>query len=505
LNRPRVAAALLCAGTISLCAGAPAGAADVAGTLAILNQQRADNGIPPGITANSTLTQGCASHDAYMAANRTLAHTENPGSPGYTPAGAYAGANAVLTQGPGWAAGDPYNSAPLHLDQLLAPRLVVLGSADAYGYSCTTTFPGWLRPDPAKLTVYSYPGPGARIAAEETATELPFTPGQLVGIRAGTVTGPYLTVLVDAPRQSPLDNPATLTGATLTGPTGPVAVDTVDGTTPVPTGATGMTGTTGTTGATGMTGTTGTTGATGTTGTSGTTGTLAGYISPGGFIIPTAPLAPGSTYHAHVVVSFAGTQTPYDWTFQTSGRDPKSALTVIGTRLRFRSASAAPAAITFTRANGAHAPQASIAPGHDVVLHLPPGSWTACALQPAQAAFIAYRQCVMLTVTGVPVLSLGKGQIRAGRLSFPLRFSPVLRSRTATLTTTPLTRSCSRRHCHTTAGTASTRTVVLASRTLKLALPSAGRGVSLALRTTAFQLVDAPWTAASAKARYLRP
>jgi hypothetical protein len=45
---------------------------------------------------------------------------------------------------------------------------------------------------------------------------------------------------------------------------------------------------------------------------------------------------------------------------------------------------------------------------------------------------------------------------------------------------------------------------VLGSRTLKLALPAAGHGVSLALRSAAFQLADAPWTAASAKARYLR-
>jgi hypothetical protein len=86
-----------------------------------------------------------------------------------------------------------------------------------------------------------------------------------------------------------------------------------------------------------------------------------------------------------------------------------------------------------------------------------------------------------------------------------VRFSPVLRGRAATLTTTPLTRKCSKHRCHTTAARASTRTVVLGSRTLTLALPAAGRGVSLALSTSAFQLADAPWTAASAKTRYLRP
>ena len=53
--------------------------------------------------------------------------------------------------------------------------------------------------------------------------------------------------------------------------------------------------------------------------------TLAGYISPGGFIIPVAPLVPGATYHAHVVVGFAGEQHPHDWSFTTRRHDPAAA------------------------------------------------------------------------------------------------------------------------------------------------------------------------------------
>src|SRR3979411_2473964 len=117
--------------------------------------------------------------------------------------------------------GTPDAQAPLHLEQRMAPRLNVIGSADAEGFSCTTTFPGWTRPDPGALTVYTYPGPGATIYSSEAAHELPWTPGELVGIPQTTRTGPNIIVLVDAPGQSPKANPATLTGATLTGPTGP--------------------------------------------------------------------------------------------------------------------------------------------------------------------------------------------------------------------------------------------------------------------------------------------
>src|SRR5437764_4336928 len=98
-----------------------------------------------------------------MALNRSLTHFETPGQPGYTSGGDYAGRNSVLAQGADWSVGDPYEAAPLHLDQLLAPRLRVLGSADVDGFSCTTTFPGWTRPDPRALTVYSYPGAGGSI------------------------------------------------------------------------------------------------------------------------------------------------------------------------------------------------------------------------------------------------------------------------------------------------------------------------------------------------------
>jgi hypothetical protein len=443
-----------------------------AGSVAVmqLNVQRAANGIPAGLVEDQALTQGCLHHDHYMALNHILTHSEIPGTPGYTADGAFAGQNAVLAQGADWSNGDPYEFAPLHLDQLLAPRLSVLGSADAYGFSCTTTFPGWTRPDPPALAVYTYPGPGATIYPSEVAHELPWTPGDLVGIPQTARTGPNIIVLADAPGQSPQSNPATLTNATLTGPTGPVTVKTADGTTEISPGG----------------------------------APLAGYISPGGFVIPVAPLAPRTTYHAHVVVGFAGVQTPHDWSFTTRGRSPESNLSVRGPSLSFHSLSAQPIRVTFTRAGGAHAPGVRIRPGHTARLRLVPGSWQACGTQVATAAFDSYTACLALTITGRPSLDLSAPRITSSQLSFRLRFSSVLRGRAAKLTLTPLSVGCHRHRCHTVSDPSTVRTIVLGSARLRVPLPAAGHGIRITLTTAAFQLRDAPWTASRAMFSYMR-
>jgi hypothetical protein len=279
---------LLITGLAAMALATPvARAATADQTLAVLNAQRAANGLPAGLTLDATWSADCTLHDHYMAINNELTHVEDPSNKYYTAGGAFAGPNSVISRGGEWDHGNPYESAPIHLEQLLAPRLQSIGTADAEGYTCTTTFPGWTRPDPPALTVYTYPGDGAQIYASESAAEGPWTPGDLVGIAQPAITGPYLYVLVDAPGQNPADNPATLSGVTLTGPSGPVAFKTVDGNQPIPGG-----------------------------------GTLAGYLSPGGFIIPVAPLAAGASYHAHVVVTFGGQTIAHDWTFTTGRGKP---------------------------------------------------------------------------------------------------------------------------------------------------------------------------------------
>lgn len=440
-------------------ASAPAATAQQ--TIDILNAQRAANGIPAGITENPTWSQDCAAHDNYMALNNMLTHTEVQGASGYTTGGAYAGPNSVLAQGADWDNGNPYESAPLHLDQLLAPRLAVLGSADADGFTCTTTFPGWTRPAPPAPAIYTYPGDGASIYPAEKAQEAPFTPGTLVGMRPGAETGPILIVLVDPTDPSATCLTVKLSDASLTGPHGVVPVATVDGATAVPGGT-----------------------------------TLACYISPGGFMIPDKHLAAGATYHAYVSVTFDGATTSHDWTFTTSGMDPHAKLTLRGHKLSFSSRSPAPLHVTFTRATGDHAPKRTIRPGQGIRLELPPGSWQACGRERPARRYAGFQQCVSFAVKGVPKLQFGKPQVVGSKVAFPLTFTPVLRGRDATLTTTSET--CSGSRCEPTKGGTTTQTIVLGPGAIKVAVPQPGHAVQLTVTTDAFQLGDAPWLAAKA-------
>jgi hypothetical protein len=465
---------VILASLLATLAVAPAIAATAQQTIARLNSQRAANGIPAGITEDVALSDGCRKHDAYMSLNNMLTHTEDPNNQGYTASGANAGANAVLTQGSNWDVGNPYEYAPLHLDQLLAPRLLTVGTADAFGYSCTTTFPGWTRPGPAAMTVYTYPGNGATIYPSEVARELPWTPGDLVGLTQPSRTGPTLFVLVDAPNERPEDNPATLTNVTVSGPSGPVAVRTVDGNSPLPSGAPYP--------------------------------TLAPYISPGGFIIPVRPLIPGTAYHAHVVVTLDHLQKAYDWSFKTRPADPHSSLTAKSGRLLFSSASHQPIRVSFTRTGGGRHAPVLIRPGHSVRLSLAPGTWQACGRQAAGGGYGAFSQCVTVTVTGVPALTFGRLKVVQGKVTFRVRFSAVLRGRTATVLTTALSEQCQSGTCVPVNGHVRTRTVRLRDHgvTLTLPLPLRGHGFQVELRTGAFQSHGAGWGAAHATVTFIR-
>lgn len=452
----------------------PAGAATAPRTIALLNAQRSANGLPAGIIEDAAASAACAKHDHYMALNNMLTHSEDPNNPGYTPAGANVGQNAVLTQGSNWDSGNPYEFAPLHLDQLLAPRLLTVGSADAFGFSCTTTFPGWTRPGPTAMTVYTYPGSGASIYPSEVARELPWTPGDLVGLSQPSRTGPTLFVLADAPNERPADNPATLIDATVSGPSGPVLIKTVDGNTALPTGAQYP--------------------------------TLAPYISPGGFIIPVRPLIPGTVYHAHVVVTLDGMQKVYDWSFTTRESDPHSSLTAKANRLLFSSLSRRPIVVKFTRAGGGHSAPVTITPGRSAGLTLAPGNWTACGHQAAGGGYAAFVQCVAITVTGVPELRLGRPTVVHGKIRIAVRFSAILRGRTATETITALSRQCRSGTCVPISGRMRIRTIILRVRAaaLSLSLPASGHGFEVELRTVAFQAHGAQWSAAHAVITFIR-
>ena len=55
--------------------------------VALLNAQRKANGIPAGITENSTWSAACQAHNAYEHANNAFGHEETEGKRGYSAAG----------------------------------------------------------------------------------------------------------------------------------------------------------------------------------------------------------------------------------------------------------------------------------------------------------------------------------------------------------------------------------------------------------------------------------
>lgn len=180
-----------------------AAVAAAANPLALLNEQRAANGIPAGITENPEWSAGCAAHMDYLRLNgfRGDWHTEEPGRPGYSAAGAAAAKGAVLSDGPAAGVETDWEQWPYHFAQLLAPKLSVSGFADG----CIVTWPGYQRPEPPELRTYTYPGDGAQ------DTTSPYL--YVLGYGAGTRT-------------------ASLSGVALSGPEGPLSVRVVDNHTP---------------------------------------------------------------------------------------------------------------------------------------------------------------------------------------------------------------------------------------------------------------------------------
>jgi hypothetical protein len=193
-----------------------------------INEERVENGIPGGITEDPAWSRRCLEHARWMQRNRAIGHVEAPGTPQYTTAGAWAGLRSVVSGGYPWTTStNPWDTAPMHLAQLLAPQLRKMGVGIYRGYACATTFAGYGRPRTGRDVVYAYPSDGRPVRWREHATEWPFTPQHFVGIPDAQTTGPYLYVFADGPWLRAGDTPR-LRKATLTGPEGPVEVRFVD-------------------------------------------------------------------------------------------------------------------------------------------------------------------------------------------------------------------------------------------------------------------------------------
>jgi hypothetical protein len=252
-----------------------------------VNAQRAAHGFPADIVEDATLSADCALHNQYGALNDVLAHTEDPTKPGYTAAGAVAAAAAVLYKGTTWtSAANPFEMAPIHLNQLLSPLIDRIGASENGGYGCVTTLASTKRPPAAVDTLLPYPADGTRgWRASEIDREGPMTPGESVGIPQGTSTGPTLYALASGPGVS-WTSATKVESASLTGPSGPVAIVTFDRSSPQ----------------------------------------IGTYLPAGAQLLPRAPLASGTTYTASLrlrVATAVGTRVfSRTWSLTTAGPSP---------------------------------------------------------------------------------------------------------------------------------------------------------------------------------------
>jgi Bacterial Ig-like domain len=264
--------------TAGLLVPASATAASPTQAIANLNGQRSAAGIPAGITENPSASAACAAHNNYERMNGgVLTHSETPGKPGYSAAGNAAAMSSVLSEGTNWNTTNPWETAPIHLAQLLDPGLDRMGVDDSNGFTCATTLPpeAGFRASPSTPQGYSYPGNGETgWVTQETAAEGPFTPGDLVGLPQPKTTGPYLFALFAGPWPA-FGAHVTVSSATVTGPSGSVPIKIADGSTPIPGG-----------------------------------GTLGEYIGATAMLIPVSPLASNTTYTAQLT----GTARSYDGT-----------------------------------------------------------------------------------------------------------------------------------------------------------------------------------------------
>jgi hypothetical protein len=391
----------------------PAKAVPAAQAIASLNAQRAANGIPAGITENPDWSAACAAHNQYEQLNGgTLEHYETPGNPGYSDAGNWAAAHSVLSAGGDWSSTNPWQNAPLHLNQLMDPRLNVMGVDDSNGYTCATTLASLTGPASTNNVVYTYPGTGVSgVAYSETAAEGPYTPGQLIGIPQGTATGPYLFVMLDGPTivSHSVNSNAHITAASLTGPAGPVAVDTVDN----------------------------------------YTHELTGSMPPGGEIIPVSPLAPNSTYQAHVSATIGALSFSYDWSFTTAPPPPlapaNGLIEINGRTVSFSSDNPVSGALTATRPATGATIRKTITPYDDLTLNLASGTWQVCVHQDEddKDGYTAWDGCAQDVVKAQPKLQLSAAR-RGRRLAFTLTVAKVLLGRQLTMTVRALPRGKTR-------------------------------------------------------------
>jgi hypothetical protein len=178
--------------------------------VAVLNQQRAANGIPGDLTVDPTLSQGCFEYaNLYQPKPGQLPHLELPSQPGYTALGDQAARHSDLSGGAGeWSwLQNPWTDAPYHLQALFDPGATVAwyGESDpahsTHFTACMGT--GGIPRQLPSPSFYSYPGDGAtnvefaERAAESNASNQADVPGDQIGLPSGATTGPNFILYVE--------------------------------------------------------------------------------------------------------------------------------------------------------------------------------------------------------------------------------------------------------------------------------------------------------------------
>ena len=189
-----------------------------------VNAQRSASGIPP-VTWNADWAGKCHEFNEYAIANNGWdadnPHGETVGKPGYSDDGNWAGGTSVLSRAVTFAAtpfgATPWENAPIHLGQVLAPSITQMGGDVSGSYTCLTTWAGFTAPTSTDSpTFYSYPGNGTTgIEAREQAAEWPTTPEKELGLGDNPITGPNLFVYAEG-----FDNQTVVQSASMTGPDG---------------------------------------------------------------------------------------------------------------------------------------------------------------------------------------------------------------------------------------------------------------------------------------------
>lgn len=250
-----VLAALLAVGAVYVAGGMPPTASAFSGfvpfhasyppikpvpgpeAVALLNEQRATNGIPGDLVDDPALDLGCLQWASlYQPKTGQYPHEELQTQPGYTQAGDEAAKVSDLSGGgpfdrgggpaPFTSGQNPWSSSPLHLAVLMDPASTTAwygadGSNACIGTSGLAPF--------AAPAFYSDPGDGSQdVAVSERTAESPFTPAQAAGL--SETTGPNFILFPEGPGAFHAEAET----VTLEGPSGSTPVSIVGPRTPAP-------------------------------------------------------------------------------------------------------------------------------------------------------------------------------------------------------------------------------------------------------------------------------